>query len=229
MGSARRLVRAGVTGGSVGGADSRTSMATGDTTADAATVSTSDAAARDTTAEAATRDTTADASARDATAEATAADRAAADSTTDTTEAAADTTANSTTSDRATFLLGLVLDEVNFGFGGLGGSSSGDGDVGLFVGFLDQHVDKGLLFVLGLSGDDGCDRCGRSWGLNEDDFVVLLGDGTTADYLWALFFRFWGGNVDVDVLLDDGSASEAAAESTADSTTRESTTDSTTR
>lgn len=81
----------------------------------------------------------------------------------------------------------------------------------MVVGFLDQHVDEGLLFVLGLGGDDGGDWRGRCWGLDEDDLVVLLGNATAGDHLWALFFRFWWGNVDVDVFLDDGCASEAAA------------------
>lgn len=91
----------------------------------------------------------------------------------------------------------------------------GNSDVGLFVGFLDQHVYEGLLFVLGLSGDDGGNRCGRCWGLDEDDLVVFLGDGSAGDDLWALFFRFWGWDMDVDVFLDYGSSSEATSEAAA--------------
>lgn len=184
-----------------------TPMAATNTAAD--TAESTQATARDAATEATARDTTSDATAGQTTADGT---------TTDTT---ADSTANSTTSDATAFLLGLVFDEVYFGFGGLSGSGSGDGDVGLFVGFLDQHVDEGLLFVLSLSGDDGRDGCGRCWGLNEDDLVVLLGDSSTGDNLWALFFGFWGWDVDVDVFLDDGSASEASS----DSATSESTTD----
>lgn len=91
----------------------------------------------------------------------------------------------------------------------------GNSDVGLFVGFLDQHVYEGLLFVLGLSGDDGGNRCGRCWGLDEDDLVVFLGDGSAGDDLWALFFRFWRWDMDVDVFLDYGGSSEATPEAAA--------------
>ena len=173
------------------------------TTSDGATVSTTDGATvttADTTADGATADTTAK----------TAADATTADTTADT---IADTTADArAASDSATtFLLGLVLDEVDFGFGGLSGSSSGDGDVGLFVGFLDQHVDEGLLFVLSLGGDDGCNGCGRSWRLNEDDLVVLLGNASAAYDGSTLFFGFWGWDVDVDVLLNDSATAEASA------------------
>lgn len=182
-----------MTGGAVWGADGARRATSGDeATADSAadTVTTADAsAANATTRDATTRDT-----ARDE----TTADR---------------TTADRTAADGTTLLLGLVLDEVYFGFGGLSGSGGGDGDVGLLVGFLDQDVYEGLLFVLGLSGDDGCDWCGRCWSLNEDDLVVLLGYGSTADHLWALFFGFWGWDVDVDVLLDN-LTTEAASEST---------------
>lgn len=55
--------------------------------------------------------------------------------------------------------------------------------------------------------------------LDEDDFVVLL--SLTSDYgsLWAEFFWFWWGYVDVDVLLDCGAASETASKAASKSTT----------
>lgn len=96
--------------------------------------------------------------------------------------------------------------------------SGGDGDVWLFVGFLDQHVDEGLLFVLSLSRDDGSDWGRRRWGLDEDDFVMFLWDAATSDNLLTVFFRFWWGNVDVNVFLDYGSSSETTAESASEST-----------
>lgn len=167
--------------------------------------------------------TTADASASDAStsdaaampATDTAANATAADTTADAAADSRSTSDSSATNGATTLLLGLVLDEVNLGLGGLGGSGGGDGDVGLFVGFLDQHVDEGLLFVLGLGGDDGRNGRGRSGGLNEDDLVVLLGHTAASDDLGALFFGFWGWDVDVDVLLHYGCATEAASEATA--------------
>ena len=97
-------------------------------------------------------------------------------------------------------LLGLVLDEVDLGLAGLRGRGSGDNDLGLLLGLLDQHVDEGLLLVLGSHGDDGS-LVGRGrWGLDEDDLVVLLGlslgNGTGSAELLLL----WWGHVDVDVL-----------------------------
>lgn len=77
---------------------------------------------------------------------------------------------------------------------------------------------------MGLGWDDGRNGRGGSWGLDEDDLVVLLGNGSTGDHLWALFFGFWGRYVDVDVFLDDGSATAEAAASEATAAASESTT-----
>lgn len=131
------------------------------------------------------------------------------------TEASANASGESSGS---TLLLGLVLDEVDLGFAGLGGGWRRDDDVLLFVGLLDQHVDQGLLFVLGLQGDL---RRLVGWGgrgLDEDDLVVLLGRGYLEWALDADLLRLWWWDVHVDVLLDDGllgtsgEASEAASD-----------------
>lgn len=63
--------------------------------------------------------------------------------------------------------LGLVSDEVDFGFAGLSWGGGGDVDFGLLFGFLDQNVDQGLLLVLGLGGDDGGGWGWWSWCLEK--------------------------------------------------------------
>lgn len=110
-------------------------------------------------------------------------------------------------------LLGLVTDEVNLGLAGLSGSGGGDVDFGGFFGPLDQNVDKGLLFVLSVLGNDGGGGGGWGRGLDEDDFVVFLGSGgRELRARWPEAFGFWGRNVDVDVLLDGSGLRESAGE-----------------
>lgn len=72
------------------------------------------------------------------------------------------------------FFLCLVANEVNFGFAGLCWCWCGNDDVGLFFGFLDQHIDQCLLFVLWYNWNHWCGWCWWWWRLNENDFVVLL-------------------------------------------------------
>jgi len=102
--------------------------------------------------------------------------------------------------------LGLVLDEVDLWLAGLCWGLSWDDNVLLFLWFLDQDVDEGLLFVLWLNWDDWCLVGWRRWGLDEDDLVMLLG---RCNWDWTLdadLILFWWWNVNVDVLLDNGSA-----------------------
>jgi hypothetical protein len=99
--------------------------------------------------------------------------------------------------------LGLVLDEVYFGFGWRGWCRGWDADLWLVFGSLDQHIDQSLFGVL---LDLWYDRGGRGrwgWGLDEDDFVVFLGRSDLMDLLRSDVFLFWGWNVNVDVFLDD--------------------------
>lgn len=72
------------------------------------------------------------------------------------------------------FLLGLVANEVNFGFAGLSGSWCGYNNIGLLFGLLDQHIDQCLLLGLGQLWYNGSCGCWWWWSLNEDNFVVLL-------------------------------------------------------
>ena len=95
----------------------------------------------------------------------------------------------------------LVLDEVNLWFAGLCWSCCWDNDILLFLWFLDQNVDQSLFFVLNWSLQNWCLVRWRRWGLNEDDFVVLLG---YLLLLWTLdtdFLLLWWWNMDVDVFL----------------------------
>ena len=94
---------AGVSGGSVRGADGARGTVS---TSDAASDTTANAAAGETAADATTRDTATNAGTTESTADTTA------DTTANTT---ANTTSDSTTTDGTTLLLGLVLDEVYFG------------------------------------------------------------------------------------------------------------------
>lgn len=99
-------------------------------------------------------------------------------------------------------LVGLVLDEVNLGLAWFGWLRLWDLDWGRFLGFLDQHVHQGLVFVLWLGWDLLLDWCRRCRSLDEDDLVVLLGnrgfqDGASDDLCWLLWW-----NVHVDVLGD---------------------------
>lgn len=73
------------------------------------------------------------------------------------------------------FLLGLVTNEVDLGFTGLGWGWCWYNDVRLFIGSLNQDIDKSLFFVLWLKRNYGRRRCRGRWGLDEDDLVVLLG------------------------------------------------------
>ena len=108
------------------------------------------------------------------------------------------------------FLLGLVLDEVDLGLAGLSRGWRRDDNVLLLVGLLNQHVDQGLLFVLGQNRNLRClvGRGGRR--LDEDDLVVLLGWGYRDRALGTDLLRLWWGHVHVDVLLDDGVLGAAA-------------------
>lgn len=122
----------------------------------------------------------------------------------------------------AGLLLGLVLDEVHFGFGRRGRRRRGNADLRLVFGPLDQHVDQSLFGVLLHLRYDRGGRGGRGRGLDEDDLVVFLRWGHRLDLLGSDVLLFWWRHVHVDVLLHDrGGRRVVVARVTGTASTRE--------
>lgn len=116
--------------------------------------------------------------------------------------------------------LGLISDEVNFWFAGLGGSCNRNVNFWCIFWFLDQNVDQSLFFVLGLKRNYWSSWCWGTWGLDEDDFVVFLSLSNTDWSLWSEFFRLWRRNMNVDMFLDGGASTKTAAEAASKSSSR---------
>ena len=112
--------------------------------------------------------------------------------------------------------LSLVSDEVDFRFAGLSWRWSRNVNFRRIFRFLDQNVDQGLLFILRLKRNNGSSWSWCTWCLDEDDLVVLLGLSYRDRSLWPELLGLWWRNVDVDVLLNGGTAAEAASETAAE-------------
>jgi hypothetical protein len=100
--------------------------------------------------------------------------------------------------------LGLVSDEVDFGFGRLCRRWCRDDNIGLLLRFLHEHIDEGLLLVLRLNWDYR-----RSWGwwsrrLDEHDFIVFLWGRHIDGFARSLVFVVWRWHVDVYMLMHYG-------------------------
>lgn len=74
-------------------------------------------------------------------------------------------------------LLLLILDEVDLWLAGLCGLWSGQDDGLLLLGLLDQNIHKGLVLILDRRREHLAHRGRRVGRLDEDDLVVLLGNG----------------------------------------------------
>jgi len=109
--------------------------------------------------------------------------------------------------DGGLLLLGLVLDEVHLRLRGLGGRSRRDHDVLLLLGLLVQHIDQGLLLVLGWWRHHWLTDGRGRWRLDEHDLVVLLlGSLLVVDTRLdgILLLEVLGRHMDVDVFVHLG-------------------------
>ena len=98
-------------------------------------------------------------------------------------------------------LLGLVFDKEHLGLAGLGWGKGWQDNILSIVGFLHQDVDERLLFVLGLRWNLWHLWGLVSWGLNEDDLVVLLSSGGTSRQTNCWGWEILRGVVEVNVLV----------------------------